>query len=286
MLPKKVLKTVETRRRHNEIIKPGELIDVVEITPLTLHDRRVYNLLIETAWNQIDQDIQHTISKSELRGTHSNNEHVNGSIKRLMGAIAELKVEKDGEPATERVHLLSDNIEHDREDGLFYYSFTKRMREIIRDSRQFGKLQKEVMFALSSKYALALYEMVQKRGNLSYKFDEEFTIPEIRALLSVPEGKLIRFADVNAYVLKPSVEEVSALSDYNIKMEPIKQGREVVRVRLSWWKKSTEEVKEAFKELRRPRVGRRARISGRVERLEMELNELKAKMTESIMNAQ
>jgi hypothetical protein len=32
------------------IVKPGELIDVVEMTPLTLQDRRIYNELIGNAW--------------------------------------------------------------------------------------------------------------------------------------------------------------------------------------------------------------------------------------------
>ena len=36
------------------------------------------------------------------------------------------------------------------------------------------------MLALSSKYALALYEMVQKRGNLSHQWSETFEIGRLR----------------------------------------------------------------------------------------------------------
>ena len=37
----------------DSIIKPEELVDIVEMTPLTLQDRRIYNLLIGNAWNSI-----------------------------------------------------------------------------------------------------------------------------------------------------------------------------------------------------------------------------------------
>src|SRR3546814_6984250 len=34
---------------YGEIVKPGELVDIVELSPLTLADRRIYNLLIANA---------------------------------------------------------------------------------------------------------------------------------------------------------------------------------------------------------------------------------------------
>ena len=35
-----------------------------------------------------------------------------------------------------------------------------------------------------------LYEMVQKRGNLTMRFAEKFQLIEIRELLGIPKGKL------------------------------------------------------------------------------------------------
>src|SRR3954465_13732542 len=52
------------------LIKPGELVDVVEMTPLTLVDRRTYNLLLAFAWDRIDEDVEHAIPKAVLRGAH------------------------------------------------------------------------------------------------------------------------------------------------------------------------------------------------------------------------
>ena len=46
--------------------KPAELVDVIESTNLTLHDRRVYNLLVNNAFKAITEDKEHSICKSEL----------------------------------------------------------------------------------------------------------------------------------------------------------------------------------------------------------------------------
>ena len=64
------------------------------------------------------------------------------------------------------------------------------MRGIIKQSSQFARLQKQVMFSFSGKYALALYEMVQKRGNLKYKISEEFPLDRFRSLLGVEAGQV------------------------------------------------------------------------------------------------
>jgi hypothetical protein len=61
------------------------------------------------------------------------------------------------------------------------------------------------------------------------------------------------------------VTEVTGLSDYNVKITPVKAGKKIVGVTLHWGAKSEEEIKAAFKELRTSRVGRLARLTGQVE---------------------
>ena len=48
-LVKKQLRTIDVEPDEHMLIKPGELIDIVELSPLTLQDRRIYNLLILNA---------------------------------------------------------------------------------------------------------------------------------------------------------------------------------------------------------------------------------------------
>src|SRR4051812_21966723 len=61
--------------------KPGELIDVVEMTPLTLADRRTWNLLIANAWDRIKDHTDYEIPKAVLRGSHESNDRLEDTIK-------------------------------------------------------------------------------------------------------------------------------------------------------------------------------------------------------------
>src|SRR6516164_3936858 len=186
---KKRLRTVEVEPDQFSLIKPGELVDVIEVSPLTLQDRRIYNLLILNAWESITEPKEHCIHKRELRGSHNVNFRVGQSIERLMGAIARVQIVRDGKTYIRRVQLLAPTDESTDNDGLLYYSFHAGLRTIIKQSSQFARLQKDVMFAFSSKYALALYEMVQKRGNLKHKWSDEFPVDRFRVLLGVEKDK-------------------------------------------------------------------------------------------------
>lgn len=262
-------RTIEARATPDSLIKPGELVDLVEVTPLTLADRRIYNLLLENAWDSIDKPVIHTISKTRLRGSHNSNDRIGESIERLMAAIVKVKVTQNGETAIERVQLLGGNVEFETPDGLLHYEIPPRLRRIIKDSTIFARLQKEVMFALSSKYALTLYEMVQKRGNLIYRSSEDFVISEMRGVLGVPKGKLTTWSNLYNRAIRRAVEEVNQLSDYLVEIEPLKTGRKVSHIRLKWWKKDSGGIHDAAHELCGAKHGRRVRRkSGREEGVE------------------
>ena len=61
--------------------------------------------------------------------------------------------------------------------------------------------------------------------------------------------------------------EVNGLGEFGCKVEPIYSGRKVTAVRLSWWAKNLDERKSTLNELSFSRVGRRARLQGKVETL-------------------
>lgn len=264
----RLFRTLDARPTDDSMIKPGELVDLVEMMPLTLADRRIYNQLIAHAWDRIDQGVEHVIAKRDLAGNHNGYDRVGESIERLMAAIVKVRVLRDGEPAIERVQLLGSNTEHETPDGQLRYEFPAKLRRIIRASTIFARLRLEVMFALSSKYALALYEMVQKRGNLSGRNHEEFTLRDFRDLLGIPKDRLPLWGNLNQRAIAPAAREVTALSDYAVSVAPVKSGRKVTGVRLSWERKDPAAVHEVWNELRRPKAGRKARLAGTVEQID------------------
>ena len=264
---RKVLGFPLDRNTYAEMVKPGELIDIKEISPLTLNDRRIFNLLIANAWDRIIEPVEHVIDKAYLRGSHNGNERIEDSIRRLMGAIAEVKIVRDGKTAIKRVQLLGCNIEQEDDRGRLYYTFPKQLLEIIGESAVFGRLKIQIMYCFRSKYALALYEIVQKRIGLKYKQAEIFTLDELRGLLGVPKNKLLRFPDFNKYALQPALREVNALSNHTIEVGVVKRGKRVAQLILTWMEKTPDQKRDALKEVERCSVGRAARISGTVERV-------------------
>lgn len=263
----KPYRTITARPNAESLVKPGELVDLVEVTPLTLADRRIYNQLLENAWDAIEKPVTHVIAKADLRGSHNSNDRVGESIERLMGSIVKVKVQRDGEDAIERVQLLGGNIETTRRDGLLEYEIPTRLRRIIKDSTVFARLQREVMFALSSKYALTLYEMIQKRGNLRWKSSEKFGVDDLRGILGVPKGKLTSWSNLKLRAIDPAVNEVCMLSDFVVEVLPIKTGRRVTHVELRWWRKDAKSEAAAERELSFSKVGRKVRTEERAQAL-------------------
>src|SRR3546814_1943770 len=92
---------------YGEIVKLGELVDIVELSTLTLADRRIYTLLIATAWERISEPVIHRIAKTALKGTHHGNERIERSLMRLMGTIAIVPIRKCGKGYQPTISLLT-----------------------------------------------------------------------------------------------------------------------------------------------------------------------------------
>lgn len=265
-------RAIEQRKNPEGFIKPGELVDIRAGAELSLQDRRVFNLLIEHAWPEIAEDKTHKIALSRLRGArHKGSERVADSVKALMTTLVEVPTTLDGEAAIFATQLLGETtrtIDEDSPNAVLLYSFPKGLRRIIQDSRYWGRIKAYVMFAFSSKYALALYEAVCLRANLQTN-EQTFSVERFRDLLGIEAGKLPLYKSLKQRVLDPAVTEVNALSDFNVEIEPLREGGTVrgtlTGFRLRWEKKDREAWLAVLDELGRPRVGRRARIRGAVD---------------------
>jgi plasmid replication initiation protein len=248
------------------LIKPRELVDIIELTPLNRSETILYNQLLANAWNNIRTQPIHKVLKASLRGTHESNDRLELAFDKLMGAWAKIRARdpQTNEMATFRVHLLGTNKEEDRDDGYFYYTFPPDLLAVIQQSKAWATIKSHIMYALRSKYSIRLYEMVERRIGLMKQY-EDFSVDEFRAMLGVPEGKLDRFADFNKHCLKPALAEVNQLTDFNVEVMAIKKGRTVEKLRLAWFKKSPAQLRAAHDEREKSRVGRQARWHGSVE---------------------
>jgi len=259
-------RTVELKPTLGVMLKPGELIDIRGTEGLTLQDRKIYNVLIHHAFGPKMTEVDHqwTIPVSHLRGAHKGNERISASIHRLMTTVVTARL-LNGK--TRRFQLLGGNDmdDEDRPDGRLTYSFDRRLVEVLKDSISFGRLELAVMKAFTSKYALALYEHVAKRVRFDHKKSETYTLADFRSMLGVPPGKLESFGGLNQTAIAPALVEINALCDFTVWITARKTGRQVTHVVLGWERKDSDGRAEAVRELQRPRIGRRARLTGQVE---------------------
>jgi plasmid replication initiation protein len=148
------------------------------------------------------------------------------------------------------------------------YGIPKKLQPIIARSERWGRIKAEVVCAMTSKYAIALYELVQLRANL-HKCIETFPIERFRELMGVPPGKLQRGPDFIRRVLETATLEVNGLSDLSIRIEPVRRNPKspITAVTVTWWRKQGDAYRDTLRELRQPKVGRMARLKGTVDRL-------------------
>lgn len=260
-----MVKTLDQKPTPGEMLKPAELIELRGIGPLTLQDRRVFNLLLENAWGAgiASPEKEFTISTALLKPPGDTTARVADTVERLMRTIVKTRDADGGET---RLQLLSTNtIRTTANGGTLSYSFPRRLAELLADSSIFAKLDLQVMRSFSSKYAFSLYEQIARRANLRWKFTEEFDINGMRELLGVELGKLEAFKNLQRKAVEPAVTEVNAIAPYQVMILPKKTGRRVTGFVMSWAVKDVAGMKEAYSELQRPRIGRKERLEGTAE---------------------
>jgi hypothetical protein len=185
----------------------------------------------------------------------------------------------EGEPRIILTPLFAffDLSENDTPPSTVRYGLPKKLQPMIARSDRWGRIKAEVVCAMTSKYAIALYELIQLRANL-HKCVETFPVERFRELMGVPPGKLLRGNHLVERVLDIAELEVNGLSDCSVKIEPVRRNprASITAVTVTWWRKQGEAYRDTLRELRRPKVGRMARLKGTVERIIMDAPEIPA----------
>jgi hypothetical protein len=262
----KQLRVLDLRPRRDQAAKPAELIQITGHQALTLNARRAITILWHNAHLQgIEEGRDYTIEIDDLKpDAHKGYEMVEEAVVALMRTILTVRLPNG---KTRRVQFLGGNDldDPDRPAGVLHYSFDKRLVEILKDSAIWGKITLPILMAFTSKYAVSLYENATQWSGLSKKIYQDLTLDEFRELLGVEPQKYPAFGALNKQVVKPAVQEINALAPFNLSVLPIKSGKKVSAIRVGWWDKSKDEIDAAWREVNRPKTGRRARIGGTVE---------------------
>ena len=241
-------------------------------------DRAVFNVLYQHAHDSgrlLDRSAEWEIPLATLReafSKHESNERLRDSLERLKDIKVNIHYVDDGEPRliiTELFDFFDIPLKAMTRRPTLRYGLARKVVPVLEVSGRWGRIQAEIVCTMTSKYAMALYELVQLRRNRDKSF-ETFTIERMRDLLGVAPDKYARVDNLMLKVIEPAVLQVCHLSDMNVTIVPQRRhSRAAVHgFDVGWWPKEGDEFREALAERNRSKVGRMARLKGKVEQVE------------------
>lgn len=232
---------------------------------------KLMHLLIDTAGGRMADDVRHELRLADIKKIDGMRNHTRATLRKLFVELAgAVMVFDDTEAQCEIIGGFLDRAKLDYRhevsgDLLVAWWFGGAFREMAEKSCHWAILDRQTVFALSSKYSILLFQHIASLVNLDHVTSQTFTVPELRAVLGVPDGKLGRFSNLNTWALKPAISEINQTSRLTLKATPHKVGRTVASVTIAWEEKPDPQKRETKRELDRPKVGRKARRDGTAE---------------------
>lgn len=255
---------------QTKTVLPAEVARGVYMTNApSLAALKLMHLMIATAGGRMADDVRHEMRLADIRKIDGMDNHTRASLTPLFGELAAAVLTHD-DPAKMVVtiggFLDEARIDYRNEvsgDLLVTWTFRSTFRRMAAESNHWAILDRQTVFHLGSKYSVLLFQHIASLVNLNRMSAKTFTVPEMRALLGVSEGKLARFADLNKWALKSAIEEINQLSRLTLTATPNKIGRTVASVTIAWQVK--DDPTTAKRELQGHSTGRKARRDGSVE---------------------
>lgn len=261
-------------RAHDETktVLPAEVARGVYIeNPPSAEALKLMHLLIGTAGGRMADDVRHELRLADIKKIEGMRNHTRATMRKLFVELRGAVIIFDNTEAQCEIiggFLDQATLDYRREisdDLLVAWWFARTFREMAEKSCHWAILDRQTVFALSSKYSILLFQHVASLVNLNHVTSKTFTVAELRAVMGVPEGKIQRFADLNRDVLKPAISEINHTSRMKLTASTKKIGRTVTSITISWNEKPHKGKQDAKRELDRSKVGRKARRDGTAE---------------------
>lgn len=236
----------------------------------SLQALKLMHLMIGKAGGRMADDTTHEMRLSDVRKIEGMNNHSRTSITPLFAELAAAVIISDDiEKQVVTIGGLLDEAKIDYSDEssgdlLVSWGFGRTFRRMAQESNHWAILDRQAVFHLGSKYSVLLFQHIASLQNLKYVSSKRFTIPELRAMFGVPEGKHKRFADLKRDVLVVALDEINSdVTRLQLTTSYHKVGRTVAEVEIAWdVKKDLTKVKA---EQDRSKVGRKSRRDGTAE---------------------
>ena len=275
-------RTIEQKTNYLGFPKPGELIEMIGTHALEASDRAVLNILYRHAHDSGrlgEPGMKWEIPLGVVReafSSHESGDRLKDSLKRLKSVVVSVSYldQQVGKKPEQRFVItglfsfFDISARQLEKRATLRYQLPPELVPIISQSGYWGRIKAEIVCAMTSKYAMALYEQVQLRANMN-RCVETIEIGRFRDMLGVPPKSYKLGPDFMRFVLKPAMLEVNGLSDMGVEIQLQRRHARapVAAVTMTWWHKQGDEFRAAMAERNRPKVGRMARLKGQVEQL-------------------
>lgn len=265
------LRTIDAIAPDGQTIAPRSLIEVSGTSNWTAETHKIWWTLLDHAWGaRMDTPgTQFEIDTAALRfGGHKANDRLSDHLLRLQKTVLIVPVE--GKRVL-KVQMLGSTVmgKDENEPGVLRYDWPVNLVKVLRNPAKYGKIELKTVTAMRSAYAIRLYTVVAARFAERHNQPRaELTLGELRDWLSVPDDKLVAWSDLKKRAIDPALNEVNALCPlFSVQIEPVKVGKAVRRVVVTWDAKPAYSAMEqlAVDEVNRHKAGRGARVAGTVE---------------------
>ena len=246
--------------------KPAELIEITGASALEAQDRAVLNVLYQHAHDSghlTKPGAKWEIPAVALRTSrHESNDRLQDTLLRLMQVVVQVPYadQTTGDARVLSTHLFRFFDRSAKGTGMVRFGIPEELGPVLAVSGRWGRIKAATVCAMTSKYAIALYEMVQLRGGMD-RCVETFPVGRFRELLSVPKGAYPAGKDF-VRVLDAAALEVNGLSDYSVQVQVVRKHPKapITAVTLAWWRKEGDAFRATQREMQEPKLGRRARL--------------------------
>ena len=218
---------------RDEFIKASPAIQIQ--SKITHLQRRAWNVLLANAYDELPNRDIHRVSVAELATSLGFNSHNEDYLKETLKALVDCTVEwnvlgKDKKQEWGVASLLgSVRIK----DGVCTYSFAAHLRYKLYNPRIYTKLNLRLQNRFTHRYALILWEVCfdyfdTARGQGETPF---ISLETFKDLMGIALDDYPAFKTLNQRVIKPAIQEINALTNFFIEIEPKRIGRKICELK-------------------------------------------------------
>ena len=204
---------------------------------------KLLHLMHDEAGVAIAEDVEHDCPIAQVRSqtgirnlTVNELEHVLEELVKVRLLLRDIDARGDGKV---KIGTLVDRADIDVQADhavRIVWRFGSLFRQEAARSDHWSMIDKPVLMALRSRYAIALLEHLSGLAWRTYRA-EQLTVDEVRRILGVAPGRLRTFAHLRQRALDPGIRELNELSRFHVEYDVDRttgRQRKIIGIVLKW----------------------------------------------------